>query len=157
MKTLFHFSEKNVINYVLAILMAVFIVFPINVPTKIAQLINTSTGKITLAFVVLNVFLKNHILGVMTAIASYELIKRSAGHGSIFSGLNKKFLPSEKSKTSNLNKYNQFPYTVEELIINKRIPYSFNLTNPSSLSSPFKPLEGDSHDAENISEFSNLS
>ena len=69
--------------------MAVFIVFPINVPTKIAQLINTSTGKITLAFVVLNVFLKNHILGVMIAIASYELIKRSAGQGSIFSGLNK--------------------------------------------------------------------
>ena len=156
MKNLFHLPKKNLIHYILALLLAVFIVFPINIPTELSKLVDTTTGKITLAFVVLNVFLKNHILGVVSAVATYELIKRSSGHGSVFSGLNSKFLPSEKNKTSNLNKYNQFPYTVEELIINKKIPYSFNLSNPSSLATPFKPLEGDSHNAENISDFSNL-
>ena len=78
MKNLFHLPKKNLIHYILALLLAAFIVFPINVPTELSKLVDTTTGKITLAFVVLNVFLKNHILGVVSAVATYELIKRSS-------------------------------------------------------------------------------
>ena len=57
-----------------------------------------------------------------------------------------KFIPSEKAKTSNLNMYNQFPVTVEEIVIKSKLPYSFNLSNPADNAS-YKPIQDDMHSA----------
>ena len=41
---------------------------------------------------------------------------------------------------------NQFPVTVEEIVIKRNIPYSFNITNPT-LTTTFRPVNEDTHDA----------
>ena len=60
-----------------------------------------------------------------------------------------KFVPTEAVKTGNLNKFNQFPITVEEIVIKQKIPYSFNIANPSSRA-PYVPTAEDIHDASSI-------
>ena len=91
-----------------------------------------------------SLFIAHPVVGSVGIIAAYELVRRSAGSGSSL-----KFIPSEKKKTSNLNKYNQFPLTVEEIVIKSKLPYSFNLSDPSDNAS-YHPVQGDIHEASDI-------
>jgi len=136
--------------YVLAALMALFIVLPIEVPHEIAGLIDTNLGKIVVVVIVLNMFLSHPVLGSVGGIAAYELIKRSSTvskrskHASAPA-----FVPTERVKTGNLNKLNQFPVTVEELVIKQKIPYSFNISNPS-VSKGYAATTEDTRNAANV-------
>ena len=60
-----------------------------------------------------------------------------------------KYVPTEQVKTSNLNKFNQFPVTVEELVIKQKIPYSFNISNPA-VTSHFSPNTEDTRNASSV-------
>jgi len=140
--------------YVLVALMALFIIMPIEVPHELAGLIDTNLGKIVLVVIVLNMFVTHPVAGAVAAIAAYELLKRST----VVSKYSKhssapKFVPTEQVKTGNLNRFNQFPITVEELVIKQKIPYSFNISNPS-ISSSFAPNTEDTRNAANIVSFS---
>jgi len=136
--------------YVLAALMALFIIMPIEVPHELAGLIDTNLGKIVLVVVVLNMFLSHPVIGAVGAVAAYELLKRSmmvSKHASRHGG--PKYVPTEQVKTSNLNKFNQFPVTVEELVIKQKIPYSFNISNPA-VTSHFSPNTEDTRNASSV-------
>ena len=65
--------------------------------------------------------------------------------------INTRFIPSEAVKTGNLNKFNQFPITVEELVIKEKIPYSFNLSNPARRP-PYSPTTEDVYNAASITD-----
>lgn len=133
--------------YIMALLLCIFIVFPISIPREFAQLIDTTIGKIIVAIIVLNLFISNPLVGSISIIAAYELLRRSAGHAHKYSGVHKKNIPSEKVKTANLTSFNQFPVTVEEIVINNKIPYSFNVNNPSDVKSPYSPIKEDTYNA----------
>jgi len=137
--------------YVLAVLMCVFIVFPIQVPHELAMLIDSNLGKIFVIVITLNMFLSHPIIGSVGIVAAYELIKRSAGHSKRAAGIESRFIPTEAVKMGNLNKYNQFPITVEELVIKQKIPYSFNISNTSSKAT-YLPSVEDTANAVNISD-----
>ena len=147
---LFNIPKKHINHYVLVALFFVFIVLPVKVPVELAKLVDTSLGKIVVTVMVISLLLLNPVLGVVGSVAAYELIRRSSGHTSLYSGLNSQFIPSEKSKISRLNKFNQFPYTVEEYIINRQIPYSFNVSDVGLENAPFKPLNSDKTNSVNV-------
>ena len=148
MKNLFEIPKGHTHYYVLALILILFVVFPVSIPNELARLVDSLIGKVVIVVLVLNLFLVHPVVGSIAVIAAYELVRR-AGTSDSGKQVLKKFIPSEQSRTSNLNKYNQFPLTVEEIVIKSKIPYSFNLSNPSDRA-PYLPIQGDIHDAIDI-------
>lgn len=136
--------------YVLSLLLCLFIVFPISIPAELAKLVDTVMGKIVIAIIVMNLFISHPLVGSIGVVAAYELLRRSTNHSHQYIGIHKKHIPSEKQKTGHLTKFNQFPVTVEEIVINNKIPYSFNTNASSHVTAPFKPFEEDTYSAEKI-------
>lgn len=125
-------------NYVLAALLAVFVVFPVSLPQIVAEMINTVVGKVVIILVTLNLFLAHPMVGAIGILAAYELIKRA--ENTTISQPTHRYIPSETKKATSLNKYNQFPVTIEEIVIAKQIPYVFK-TKSSASSSGYKPVQ----------------
>lgn len=124
-------------NYVLAALLAIFVIFPVSLPEVVAEMINTIVGKIVVIIIALHLFCVHPMVGALGILAAYELIKR-AEH-TIIKQPSHRYLPSEAKKTTHLSKYNQFPVTVEEMVIAKQIPYVFKKT-PSNHAG-YKPVQ----------------
>ena len=125
-------------NYVLAALLAIFVIFPVSLPHIVAEMVNNIIGKVVIILLALNLFLAHPMVGAVGLLAAYELIKR-AEHTQV-SLPTHRFLPSETKKSSNLSKYNQFPVTVEEMVIAKQIPYVFKL-HKSGNNAGYKPVQ----------------
>jgi hypothetical protein len=149
MKNLFKIPKNQTHHYVLVLILVLFVVFPISIPHELASLVSSLFGKVVIVVVVLNLFLLHPVIGSVGVVAAYELVRRSSETKGSGADAIKKFIPSEQSKKANLTKYNQFPLTVEEIVIKSKIPYSFNLSNPSD-SSPFLPIQEDIHEASSI-------
>jgi len=139
------FKSDPVCNTVIFML-SIFIVMDVSVPREIAKSIDTFCG--TLSIIVLSVYLLYYkpIVGIVFALAGYELIKRSSGFGVKINGFYKKFIPGETNKYNKMKNINNFPYTVEELVINSTIPYSYNKTDNVG----YEDSENDTHLAENV-------
>ena len=148
MLNLLKIPKKHSWLYVLVALFIVFIILPINIPPELAKLIDSSIGKIVIVVLVINLFMFNPIVGTVGAVAAYEIIRRSTGYSSLYSGINSNFLQSEKIKTSVLKTMNNFPYTVEEEVIKKQMPFTYNLTDINM--SPFNPVKDDIHSAVDV-------
>lgn len=138
--------KDNQHNYILAVLLAVFIIFDVRVPDAVAELVDTIIGKVIVVVAALNLFMLHPVVGALGIIAAYELIKRSEQSPQ---SQEKKYAPSEKKKSLELNKLNQFPVTVEEEVIAKQIPYSFNVKAPTRAS--YRPVQDPVFDAAKIS------
>jgi hypothetical protein len=149
MKNLLSIPKGHGHYYILSLVLILFIIFPVDIPKELGSLVDSVLGKIVVVVLVLNLFMANPVLGAIGAVAGYELVKRSAGHAGAESTSMAKFIPSEKNKTNNLNIYNQFPVTVEEIVIKNKLPYSFNLSNPSDHAS-YKPIQDDTHEASTV-------
>jgi hypothetical protein len=102
-------------NYILTALLAIFVVFPVQIPEIVAQLVNNIIGKVIVIIISLNLFLINPMVGSIGLLAVYELIKRS--ENTQIQSPSHKYLPSEKNKFNHLSKVNQFPVTVEEMVL----------------------------------------
>ena len=48
-------------NYVLAALLAIFVIFPVSLPQIVAEMINTVIGKVVIVIIALNLFLAHPI------------------------------------------------------------------------------------------------
>jgi len=130
-------------HLVLTILLCVFIVFDIQVPGALANMIDNPIGKISVAALSLCLLSMNTLLGVIGLVAAYVLIQRSAN--TTGTQAEKDYLPSEAKKKAVLSAMNQFPVTVEEEVIAKMLP----MNNQVDLSeSEFKPVLGDTHNAD---------
>jgi len=150
MANFFNIPKNQTGYYMLAAVMCLFIVLPIQIPHELASLIDSNLGKIVIVVITLNMFLTHPLVGSVGIIAAYELVKRCAGHARKEGGAMAMFVPTEAVKTGNLNKFNQFPITVEEIVIKQKIPYSFNIANPASHPG-YVPTAEDIHDAGSIS------
>jgi len=143
MENMFKSVMKNNHYLVLTILLSVFIVFDIQVPQALADMIDNPIGKIAIAILSLCLLSINTLLGVIGLVASYVLIQRSSdttGTQAV-----RDYLPSEAKKKSVLNAMNQFPLTIEEEVISKMLP----MNNQVDFSDPeFKPVLGDTHNAD---------
>ena len=119
----FPFNQKVKNHHVLAVLMGLFIVFPIQIPDLVASLVNNVLGKIVVIVTALYLLSVNPIVGSLGIVAAYLLIQRSGVNESV---LVEQFVPSEIKKSDEMQKYNEAPITVEETVIKNQIPFSFN-------------------------------
>ena len=108
----FPFNQKVKNHHVLAVLMGLFIVFPIQIPDLVASLVNNVLGKIVVIVTALYLLSVNPIVGSLGIVAAYLLIQRSSVNESVL--VNNLFLV----KLKKVKKYNnEAPITVEETII----------------------------------------
>ena len=127
----------------LTIILAIYILINFKTPDCLTNIIDTTISKIVIIiFTIALVKNTNPILGVLSIIAAYELIKRSSKINQIFKNDN---IPSERIKMQKLKELNNFPVTLEEEIVNN-IPPLVKYDLPSS--NTFKPVLNNTHNAD---------
>lgn len=129
-------------SLILCLLLSCFVVFDIEIPLVLAEVIDNPIGKIGVATLALCILSQNTLVGVVAIIAAYVLIQRSEGKTGSYGERN--FLPNENKKLSHLNAMNQFPNTLEEEIIHTMLPMNKNIDLTEA---EFKPVLADNHDA----------
>ena len=103
----------------LVVILVIYILFNFKTPDCLTNIIDNAMGKIIIIIFTIAIAMKtNPILGVLSIIAAYELIKRSSRVNQIFTNDN---IPSEKTKMIKLQEMNDFSITLEEEIV-KNIP-----------------------------------
>ena len=137
--------KKDLHTYVLATLLALFIVFDIQVPDVVAHLVDNLLGKVVVIISALYLLNFNPLIGSLGVIAAYFLIKRSEINHNI---LVEKFVPSEYKKDEEMQRYNSVPVTLEETVIKNQIPYSKN--RKKIIKSSVKPLDTETRDAASV-------
>lgn len=135
--------EKH--HSILAVLMALFIILDVKIPFQMANLIDTIVGKTVIIILIFALLTFNKFVGVLAIVAGYMLVMRSMN---MTGNKNMKYLDNENTKyhkMQNLNvKHNR---SVEEDVIDNMLP---RVANENVLSSDFKPIQGNLHDAEKL-------
>jgi hypothetical protein len=127
---------------VLIVLMSFVYLFKTPIPLFLAKFIYSVFG--VLIGLSILYYLGKYTSPILTIVATfvfYDLFIRSKNI------LHLQFIPSEYSKNSQLNAFNQFPYTLEQEIVSKMAPIhkSFDLST-----SHFKPNPENTHHATSI-------
>jgi len=127
----------------LVVILVIYILFNFKTPDCLTNIIDNAMGKIIIIIFTIAIAMKtNPILGVLSIIAAYELIKRSSRVNQIFTNDN---IPSEKTKMIKLQEMNDFSITLEEEIV-KNIPPLVKYDLPSC--NTFKPVLNNTHNAD---------
>ena len=136
--------QKETHHTFLGLLLILFIVFEVQIPLDLANVIDTIVGKTVIILVIFALLTYNKIVGVLAIVAGYLLIMRSMN---ISGKKNMKYLETEQKKYSKMKKFNVKSSTsVEEDIINNMLP----LTNERNIKSIFKPIQGNLYSAKKI-------
>ncbi len=121
-------------HMLLCLVMVVFVVFNIEVPSSMANLVDSVVGRIVLAVLVVYLFMQDPTVGAIGVIAAYTLLTRAEVSTGTYAVNN--YVPSERIKGVEFTAWNQFPETLEEQIVKKMAPHGGDLLAPPS----FKPL-----------------
>ena len=123
MEALLSFIKKlSQYEVLILVLLIVFIVFKIDIPSGLAEVIdeNVLAQVFIYLFAVSMIAYSKPVIGVFALIASYVLIQRSKRRNGSTAMI--KYLPSEDSKNKQLNSYNQFEPTLEESVVANMAP-----------------------------------
>jgi len=135
-------------HFLLGIFLVLYILLNVETPLVLAKPIDTIYGNVLLAVVGVILFLQtNAVLGVIGAVAIYELIKRSAVATGAYA--KKYFLPSERLKMADFAKFNDFPVTLEEEMVAKMAPL---VKHDSPAGVDYKPVLAAQYDAAPLNE-----
>jgi hypothetical protein len=139
------FKRNNIPQLILILLIIIYFVAKLKPPSFVYTFVDQMVGKILLVLIVIYLFVHaNPILAVLFAIVAFELIYTASLNEHTTSSLHK-YAPSEQKKQSQLNAFNQFPYTLEQEIVAKMAPLVHSGTSFNQPS--YKPLLDNLHDA----------
>lgn len=150
MSQLMSFKKVNAGEVILSVLFVIYLVMGYDTPQQVANVIDTLFGKIILFIIVAYMFLNcNFILAILALFVVFDLIRRSSSSQmSIATSI--KYQPSEENKSAQFSAFNQFPYTLEQEVVQKMVP---TMTPGNSLSKPsYQPMLEDLHDASNVND-----
>jgi len=138
------FKKEHTGEFILIILMIIYLILGFKTPEIIATMIDNVIGKVVIILIVIYLFMHaNPILAVLAALVAFDLMRRSndaTGLGALSA-----YAPSEKKKMSQFTAFNQFPYTLEQEVVAKMAPI---VRSGSSLTpASYKPLLDNLHDA----------
>ena len=132
---------------VLGILMIIFLLMGYKMPSSISYAVDSIIGKIVMILIVGYMFVyTNPILASLALLVVVNIMM----NGSNFSTSQSiQYAPSEENKSSQLTKFNQFPYTLEQEMVKKMAP----IVKPGNSISKavYKPLLENTYDATPIS------
>lgn len=139
--------EKDMHHYILALLLAIFIVSDVQIPRALDELVNTLLGKVIVIGGALALLFAHPLLGALGIVAAYRLISQAQPREKfVRSRVKAQRIQVPPRRSSNLSASNQFPLTVEEEVIRKMLP-----TAPGDLPPPsFKPVLDKLHHAARI-------
>ena len=107
--------------FVLMVVMALFIIFRVEVPRNIAGLVDSIVGRVVLGLLVVFMFITNKILGILGIVTYFVLLSRSTQTTGTHAVNN--YLPSQRVHDREMSAFNQFPETLEEEIVQKLVPF----------------------------------
>jgi hypothetical protein len=136
--------SRNPQKISLVLLLSIFIVFDIQIPVTVAQLIDSILGKIGVIAIALSLLNVHPLVGILGLVAAYVLIERSSTSTGV--GPMKKYNPSEEKKAHEMTAMNHFPMTVEEEVIQNMLP----VTSPDIIPPEYKPTQENLHNASKV-------
>jgi hypothetical protein len=140
-------EKRNMSQLILAILFIIYLVMGLKMPDTVANMIDSSAGKIVVALIALLLFgYSNPILGVLGILVAYQLIKASSEKTGM--AALEKYYPTEEKKWSPFTATHQFPYTLEQEVVKEMASQKFN---DNFVKAPYRPMLDDTHDASLIS------
>jgi hypothetical protein len=141
------FQKTHKGEFILVILMAIYLVMGFKTPTLIAHAVDNIVGKVVIIVIIIFLFINAHpILAVVAALVAFDLMRRSNDNTGL--GALQSYAPSEQKKMSQFTAFNQFPYTLEQEVVAKMAPI---VRSGSSLNTAsYKPLIDNNYDATNL-------
>ena len=140
-------QKQHKFDFALFILFILYLILGLKTPITIATIVDSIPGKIGILSIVILLFIYSHpIVAILSLYVAYDLIRRS----SLASGNDamERYTPNEQHKMSQFTAFNQFPYTLEQEIVQKMAPLSQNGGSLSTAS--YKPLLEQQHQAASI-------
>ena len=133
-------SKKH--EAVVMMLMALYVIFPIETPMALAKMIDTEMGKVVVYVAALSMFAHSLEFGILSLLVAYTLVKRSR----VMTGSNymKESEKAEEIKMEILEKYNAFPKTLEEQVVENMAPLVIHDAAPNV---DYKPVLSKLNDA----------
>jgi hypothetical protein len=140
-------NKEHRSEFILAILLVIYLVMGFKTPEAVANAVDTLPGKVVIILIVISLFTYYHpVLAVIAMFVAFDLIRRSSESTGIDSL--QKYVPTEEKRTSQFNALNQFPYTLEQEMVAKMVPMRNSGT--SITQSSFKPVLDDLHNAVSV-------
>jgi hypothetical protein len=137
------FEKRNMSQLVLVILFLIYLILGLKMPDSVANIIDSSVGKIVVCIAALLLFgYSNPILGVLGILVAYQLIKSSSEKTGM--AALEKYYPTEEKKWSPFTPTHQFPYTLEQEVVKQMASQKFN---SDFVQAPYSPVLDDTHDA----------
>lgn len=137
-------NKEHRSEFILAILLIIYLVMGFKTPDSVAEMVDTLPGKVVIVVIVISLFTYYHpVLAVIAMFAAFDLIRRSTESTGLDSL--QKYVPTEEKRMSQFNAFNQFPYTLEQEIVAKMVP--MRNSGISITQSSFKPVLDDLHNA----------
>ena len=134
---------QNSHQLLLVILFLIYLILGLKMPEPIASMIDSSIGKISVALVVLILFVySNPILAILGVLVAYQLIKTSSEKTGTYAL--EQFYPTEEKKWSPFTPAHQFPYTLEQEVVKQMASQKFN---GNYVKAPYRPMLDDTHEA----------
>ena len=132
---------------VLGVLFVIYFILGYPIPEPVADIISTTGGKVVVFAVALMLFLVvNPIVAVIGLLVAFDIIMNAQKASGKYAMDN--YSPSEKQKAADLNKYNQFSYTLEQEMVAIRTLKQPGPAGPAS----FKPVLENDHDASPVTQ-----
>ena len=140
-------EKRNMSQLVLVILFIIYLILGLKMPDSVANVIDSSVGKIVVCLIALLLFgYSNPILGVLGIMVAYQLIKSSSEKTGM--AALEQYYPTEEKKWSPFTPTHQFPYTLEQEVVKQMASQKFNA---NFVKAPYRPVLDDTHDASMIS------
>ena len=143
------FKKEHRGELILTIILIIYLILGIKTPQPVASLVDNIVGKIVIFVIVIYMFLyKNPILAIISLFVAFDLMRRSSS--SMFNSVMQTYIPSEYNKMGQFTAFNQFPYTLEQEVVNKMAPIvqSGFVLNKAS----YHPMLDNLHDASYVNE-----
>ena len=134
------YSTKHI---ALSVLLIIVILVNMNMSYKTTTMVGSIYGIVIIACFVLYLFTEGPILGILGLIAGYALLNQAGLFMPKYVSPSS-LLPTENRDGMMLSPVNQFPPTLEEMMVNKLTPIVFNDEPPEF---KFKPNLDNNHSA----------
>ena len=136
------------LEILLGILFILYILFNKKTPAPIDTYFDTLGGNLLVTFMALVIFLNcNPVIGILAFIAAYLLVVRSIPINKIYQNKTDLVTHTVHSNPQDFPKYNDFPISLEEEMVEKMAPL---VKYPSTTQSSYKPALNKIHDAADI-------
>ena len=135
--------RKSILEAILTILFVLYLISDKKLPTPVANLIDTSYGKIVIVILSISLFAyTNPLLAVLGIVVAYFMINSATIQTGTY-GL-EEYALTENKKWTNYDPRHYHEYTLEEEIVKERASNRFN---KSYVKTPWKPVLEDTHGA----------